>query len=94
MPQLISSYCTNVSKSGAKNICQILILGTESTSDKQDGKRNAAPSIKRDAGSGLPAYKGSRFGFRASNIVRPASAGLTPKVTDFEENIENNNVTG
>ncbi|XP_037908792.1 uncharacterized protein LOC119650260 isoform X4 [Hermetia illucens] len=67
--------------------------GTESTSDKQDGKRNAAPSIKRDAGSGLPAYKGSRFGFRASNIVRPASAGLTPKVTDFEENIENNNVT-
>lgn len=46
---------------------------------------------KKDA-SGVP-YRPNRFGFRQSNIVRPASVGLTPKIAenDCNSNIQNNN---
>lgn len=50
---------------------------------------------KKDA-SGVP-YRPNRFGFRQANIVRPASAGLTPKIAenDCNSNIKNNNtITG
>lgn len=38
--------------------------------------------------------KANRFGFKTAYSVRPASTGITPKVTDFSEvndNMENNN---
>lgn len=39
--------------------------------------------------------KTNRFGFRSAYSVRPASTGITPKVTDFSgeinDNTENNN---
>ncbi|GAB0092567.1 hypothetical protein DMENIID0001_075700 [Sergentomyia squamirostris] len=36
-------------------------------------------------------YRSNRFGFRQSNVVRPASTGLTPKIADFDTNPNNNN---
>ncbi|XP_055689446.1 uncharacterized protein LOC129793453 isoform X4 [Lutzomyia longipalpis] len=35
-------------------------------------------------------YRSNRFGFRQSNVVRPASTGLTPKIADFDSNPNNN----
>lgn len=46
---------------------------------------------KKDS-SGIP-YRPNRFGFRQTNIVRPASVGLTPKITT-EYDSSNNNSQG
>ncbi|XP_055703368.1 uncharacterized protein LOC129801922 isoform X4 [Phlebotomus papatasi] len=35
-------------------------------------------------------YRSNRFGFRQSNVVRPASTGLTPKIAEFDSNSNNN----
>lgn len=45
---------------------------------------------KKDS-HGAP-YRNNRFGFRSSNVVRPASAGLQPKtITDYDKQHSNNN---
>ncbi|XP_059615431.1 uncharacterized protein LOC132260991 isoform X3 [Phlebotomus argentipes] len=44
--------------------------------------RLSAPK-KETAGTN---YRSTRFGFRQSNAVRPASTGLTPKFADFDSN--------
>ncbi|XP_062710499.1 serine-rich adhesin for platelets isoform X5 [Aedes albopictus] len=45
---------------------------------------------KKDS-HGAP-YRNNRFGFRSTNVVRPASAGLQPKtITDYDKQHSNNN---
>lgn len=39
-------------------------------------------------------YRSNRFGFRQANIVRPTNTGLQPKVSDFQDQNNNNPVGG
>ncbi|XP_058462765.1 uncharacterized protein LOC131437435 isoform X3 [Malaya genurostris] len=74
-------------------------MGSTDTIDDGTGKPNgrSTPRLqppKKDA-YGAP-YRNNRFGFRTSNVVRPASVGLQPKsIGDYDKqhstNVNNNN---
>ena len=65
----------------------------ESINDKNDITGRSTPRLlppKKET-SGVQ-HRTNRFGFRQTNVVRPASAGLTPIIQEFDNsNIINNN---
>lgn len=72
-----------------------LFLGSmDSLNENEQVMGRTTPRLlppKKDS-SGIP-YRPNRFGFRQTNIVRPASVGLTPKITT-EYDSSNNNFQG
>lgn len=66
--------------------------GVDVISDRESGRTTPRLTPPRKESTGAP-YRSIRFGFRHANVVRPASTGLNPKITDCDTG-PNNNCTG
>lgn len=64
--------------------------GLDLFSDRS-GRTTPRLTPPRKESAGAP-YRSKRFGFRQTNVVRPASTGLNPKTTNCDI-VSNNNST-
>lgn len=67
----------------------LFIEHLDSNDHNTTGRSTPTLCAPKKESSGAP-YRSTRFGFRKSNIVRPASTGI-PKVTNFDNTANNNN---
>ncbi|XP_037045695.1 probable serine/threonine-protein kinase DDB_G0278845 isoform X4 [Bradysia coprophila] len=65
--------------------------GVDVLSDRESGRTTPRLTPPRKESTGAP-YRSIRFGFRQANVVRPASTGLNPKITNCDT-APNNNFT-
>lgn len=65
--------------------------GLDLISDRESGRTTPRLTPPRKESTGGP-YRSIRFGFRQANVVRPASTGLNPKMTNCDT-VSNNNFT-
>lgn len=69
----------------------ILVESFDMISDKDStGRSTPRLTPPKKESSGGP-YRSTRFGFRKSNIIRPASTGITSTKISNYDNVANNN---
>lgn len=89
-----NSYTSNASTNGSLNQSDDngnTTASIDTSTESRNSKRSSTPKLTppRKESTGGP-YRSIRFGFRQGNAVRPASTGLNPSVTTYD-NASNNN---